>query len=305
MPHINIKHLLILCTTIVLMVTKSGFAYYDISDTKDKFHFKYERTASKWGKGERTFVLYDNFSHFSKTLYMEQLIFPNSDNFIPADQIPFNIPLRIIIRKSWTVDNAMANLLYANLKLKKLLDEYEALHKQSFKVIQESKTNKATVKFFTQNINSAPSVHNRWKKLTRSRRSSETKNRPLATLPSIKESSVQVDNRSEEIIVAKTEGEHIELKQQNIIKGNSGAVLENNRISVPKYAHNQNSGAKSSDVSNEQRPKRIQRNDASQPWLVHFFSNIVKYTIENKLESFIYLICFLLISSVLSSVFRR
>lgn len=58
---------------------------------------------------------------------------------MPADKIAFSLPVNIFIKRSVTPENLLTNLIYANLKLKKQLEEYEALQKRVSKLLNELK----------------------------------------------------------------------------------------------------------------------------------------------------------------------
>jgi len=106
-------------------------AYYQASETPKNTFFQKEKNYVPWGDKERSFALYDNFGHFSARQAPGSLLCPFADEFIPIDEIRWNHPLRISIRRPLSLENSLANMLYANLKLKKLVEEYVALQNRA------------------------------------------------------------------------------------------------------------------------------------------------------------------------------
>ncbi|MBU4099913.1 MAG: hypothetical protein KKH20_00870 [Proteobacteria bacterium] len=139
LPVNRIISSLLLCWIILLFAVGTAYSFYRISDGTEKLFFHREKSRATWNKDEKHFVVYDNFNHFSAKKNNKPIICSGSNDFVPADIINFNIPVDISIKRSITPDNLLANLIYTNLKLKKLLEEYEELQKRAKKLLAELK----------------------------------------------------------------------------------------------------------------------------------------------------------------------
>jgi hypothetical protein len=111
-----------------------------------------------WSKNENTFVLYDNFN--SGKIDNDQILFPKSKFFVSADLISIAFPMPIVFYSHTTTENAVADLLYANLKLKKLMEEYEKIQARSKKVMKEVKASSSRdFQYFFQQRNNTDSIY--------------------------------------------------------------------------------------------------------------------------------------------------
>ena len=61
----------------------------------------------------------------------DSVILPYSHNFVPTDILDPNVLLSLKIRSPIKPEDSLANLLYADLKLKRLIEERKALQKRS------------------------------------------------------------------------------------------------------------------------------------------------------------------------------
>lgn len=121
--------LLCLCT----FLPKATFAYYP--EIEKDFFFVKERSYSDWPQGERRFVIYDNYSYSLESGTKLPFISPLTNEFVPADIIIGNIPLTDFFRENLGVQDHLANLLYADLRLKKILEEYAQVQKSAYELI--------------------------------------------------------------------------------------------------------------------------------------------------------------------------
>lgn len=100
-----------------------------------------ERGNAPPSKHEIFFTIQDNFALFDEELDSPPILLPNSDYFVPADIIEINLPLYGTF--SHTVepsDDPIANLLYANLKIKQLLEEYAAIQERAKLLLEDTST---------------------------------------------------------------------------------------------------------------------------------------------------------------------
>jgi len=125
------------CCLILGLLTAEGRAYYHPGDRPEPLFFQKERAYARPGDGERSFVIYDNFTSPLGKHQQGPVIYPGSVDFVPADVISINLPLRIAIRYPQTMENSLSNLLYANLKLRGLIEKYRALQQRSRELLAE------------------------------------------------------------------------------------------------------------------------------------------------------------------------
>lgn len=135
MVNTRIVNCLIWCWAFLMLAAGPAHAFYHANEKSEDLVFQRERFHGTWGKGERAFALYDNFNCFSAKHHQGPAIYPSSDKFVPADVFVCNIPLRIAIRQTMTVEDSLADLVYRNLKLKKLLEEQEAQKERALEVL--------------------------------------------------------------------------------------------------------------------------------------------------------------------------
>ena len=84
----------------------------------------------------------DNFNLFTKQDGTSPILLPHSDYFVPADIININIPLfSIFSHPPQQAGEPIANLLYANLKIKKLLEEYAEIQERAKELLNTKPAN--------------------------------------------------------------------------------------------------------------------------------------------------------------------
>ncbi|MFH0726878.1 MAG: hypothetical protein V2B19_11105 [Pseudomonadota bacterium] len=109
-------------------------AYYDIPEHPPTNFAQEERqNASPGVRG--TFVLYEHVDPAVSGMLKPPPLTYFSDRFIPADKIPANQPIHMVPRRPIDPANEVANSLYANLKLKLLLEEYAELQTRARKML--------------------------------------------------------------------------------------------------------------------------------------------------------------------------
>lgn len=78
------------------------------------------------------FAIQDNLNLFAEKTTSPPILLPASDNFVPADIIESNMPIFSLFRNPLTASqDPFANFLYANLRIKKLLDEYAKIQERA------------------------------------------------------------------------------------------------------------------------------------------------------------------------------
>ncbi len=82
------------------------------------------------------FTVQDNLDLFTRRDGTSPIILPHSDYFIAADIINANLPIfGIFSHPTKPAGDPIANLIYANLKLKKLVEEYTNLQEKARKLL--------------------------------------------------------------------------------------------------------------------------------------------------------------------------
>ena len=107
-------------------------AYWLESPKPEPFTMPGERENAPPSNQKGILTIQDNFNLFTKQDGTNPILLPHSDYFVPADIININIPLfNIFSHPPQQTGDPTANLLYANLKIKKLLEEYTAIQKRA------------------------------------------------------------------------------------------------------------------------------------------------------------------------------
>ncbi len=83
-------------------------------------------------KEQRNFTIQDNLQLFSKTDRSAPLLLPVSEFFVSPDIINANLPIFSLFRQPATFSqDPFADTLYANLRVRKLLEEYAEMQKRA------------------------------------------------------------------------------------------------------------------------------------------------------------------------------
>ncbi len=180
-----------ICWMFLFLLVDTGYAYYHIGDNEKptQYSFCHERMLSRGDERQQHLVIYDNFHSLRKNQDRQQLIYPFSNNFVPLDRIPFEFPLRISIRRSSSVDNSLANLVYANLRIKKLLDEYRELRKLTKQKGQNKRSSNAqglSISEIRENSKDPEAIYGKWKELTRKYNADRNNINPSGSFVSIR-----------------------------------------------------------------------------------------------------------------------
>jgi len=139
-PTTQVFQKLLLLIFLLLTITQNANAYW-LESTTEPFSLR-EREHAPPAEGKMFFTIQDNFELFTDKIDSAPLLLPHSDYFVPADIIDINLPLfGIFSHPAKPVEDPIANLLYANLKIKKILDEYAEIQKRAAELLQDQSTN--------------------------------------------------------------------------------------------------------------------------------------------------------------------
>jgi hypothetical protein len=249
---------------------------------------------------ENTFVLYDDF--ISNSAEKNQILFPKSKFFIPVDLISVAFPLPIVFHNHTTTENAIADLLYANLKLKQLMEEYEKIQASSKKIIENVKTsssNSKDFKYFSQHKDNKYSIYN----MNRSVQESSVKigeiNRKFANV-SPRTLSAKQPNGFKPSFTLQT-GEKGSFRPSGYKPSGAG----NTTHSSIDNGENLSSGAANNQTATEKVKPDRRRQNVEISDFANTVNRVILYLIKNKGEAVFYIIGLYFILLFFSAIFRR
>jgi hypothetical protein len=114
-----------------------GHAFYYSEENDCETVFRAERRAAPPQGGKSLLVVYDGLSCMSQNDQHDAAVFPYSGNFVPADNIECNIPIRLKLRAPAQLDGDVDMRLFAYLELKKLQEEYKELRRRARELLTE------------------------------------------------------------------------------------------------------------------------------------------------------------------------
>lgn len=298
----GIKQYAVLCLMSVFFIPDMGYAYYHGDSKITGHYFQHERCYGQWSNGERTFVVYDNFDSQPEKR-QRQMIYPHSGNFIAVDRINTNLPFYFSIRQSSTVENSLANFLFANLELKKLLDEYEKLHTRARALSIGSLRSKINTGNIAENKSgSTSSIYTNLRELTR-RFNASTRNARLLNSSYEKYGSLSLAQvESKEALSSREQGSDFE--QQNDKKDKS--IVEERGEPIDQVRPPSNQDTETSEFRDYRRGRvqKMQEN-VPLPLPIRVFFRIIKYVNENRIEVLIFVAGFIFLITLLSSTRRK
>jgi len=275
-----------------------GNAFYqsDLSSKEDLFQFERKHVLSH--NAENSFTVYDNINdpatkHFEKTL-----IYPRSDFFVPADLIAYNLPINIDIPHLVTVENYLANLVYANLMIKKLLKEQKALQERARNALEGLSVPFIDSKLSTFDLKSRDrSIHNIWIDLNRDQliAAQHAGSADLSGIETLTDLRMRLRG-------AGAEGTALYLATGSLSKrsGRSELYLSDDHMRTSRYrrANGANASIPSSGTAPEAPPhvsgqaKMTGAYDKSpdMPWVIRLPSIMAKYVVAHPFEGLFYLI---------------
>lgn len=114
-----------------LLAMASSANGYWLENEPEPFSLR-EREHAPPSKEKIFFTIQDNFELFSDIVEHPPHLLPYSDYFIPADIIDANVPIFSLFSHSpLPAKDPLVNLLYANLRVKKLLEEYAEVQQRA------------------------------------------------------------------------------------------------------------------------------------------------------------------------------
>jgi hypothetical protein len=233
-----------------------------------------------WSDNENTFALYDNLN--LNSIDKNQILFPKSKFYVSADLISVAFPMSIVFYSHISTENALADLLYANLKLKKLIEEYEDIQKVSKKLIWNSQ-------YLFQQRDNAGSIYQNTRRL--------------------KESSIQTTEESSVFLNIQTHP--LVSNQPNSLRpffgGNNRFIPKTESVAI--QTHENSTQVQNKTFENEDKLVKGNNNskgsDSVFVKIFVFLANIISYCIANKGEAFFYGMIMSFLFIFFSSLFKK
>jgi hypothetical protein len=295
---------LIVLLNVFAITINTAHAYYHPGARAEKIPLLRERNSFGGNKPEGNFFLYDNADCPSRENISYPIITVGSKNFVPADVIDCNIPVRIAISHPIVAENDLANLLYADLKLKKLYDEYKSLQKRTREILAG-----LSVPFISQSETNnpkpsrEPSVHSKKEEIVRENEIairyiplSSSRLQPIdITSPSDADplTSLFIGRQQSELPTITRSGQQtLDETGKEDVSGSS--VSEQQTEKTPP-----------SDNALQKKNKSLISDKEGVPWIFRIFMKFQDYMFSNPREVIITMLIFALIISFLLSARRR
>lgn len=248
----------------------------------------------------------------NQDMQVKKQFLSRSEAIIPADYLPFDAPLHNILSRQQPSEISLANLLYANLRLAKLLEEYAQLQKNARSLITDIKNSPLSNNNLTQaNIptspitlppgatnppsQTSPSIFKDWEKL---KKESSTLGNTLA------KSSNQNTARSN-ISLGPTLA-HIQPNATNTI--NDFKTQQTTQVPDTFGFQKPGHSTYATQTSEEEAPNKTRRFDideSSRPRIDRYILKIFRYFVANKLEATLLLILSILLLGFLSAILQK
>ncbi len=117
---------------LILAISPTAARAYDLIQSPEPFTMRGEREEAPPSARKGLFTVQDNFNPFTRNDGITPILLPHSDYFIAADMIDVNMPIfNIFSHPAMPNQDPLANLLYANLQLKKILEEYNEIQERA------------------------------------------------------------------------------------------------------------------------------------------------------------------------------
>ena len=269
---------------LIIFIQYSGYAFLHQNNIDDSL-FSNIANINK-GKIVKKYVLYNNIIHKRPG---NNLIFPDNDFFLPLDKIEINYFIQTATRLPIDADLSLSRQIYANLKLNKLLLDYEKSHKKLHNL-------NSTPLLKTPNKPAFIELSNKQSSLLRENKNllAEYRNIHRTTqndLLFVSKQAYKTQKSSDFILSLPTNTNNLDINNKNQI---TSLVISPKRIDQfkqPDYL-----GSKKEYFENQmgENPTRQVHNYNinSQPKTIVFFLSVMNYVKENKLETSIYFLCF-------------
>lgn len=241
------------------------------------------------------FTIQDHFNLFARQDGTSPILLPYSDSFVPADIINSNLPIYSIFGHPRNIEeDLIANLLYANLKIKKILEEYAKVQERAQKLLSFQSPTIPTGKMDIDFRDNTPQL-SITQKLNLLHDSLAALPAPLSNTytPEINHIA-QIINPQQQSTLPKNL--KIETDRQQIAR--SSTRIESN-VRTGMMSTSENTRQTTSGISQQSALSRVQEGkeapsgNAQLPWILELPSIISNYFFNNKIEALI--ICFIIL----------
>lgn len=110
----------------------SAFAFFQQKDRVDNLRIE-EKSIDKSLPHNNQFNIYDNFISPDS----EKYLIKHKKGFVAPDQISIHIPMTVLVRDSFYPETSIDRMMMANLRAKKLYDEYVELQKRAQQMVRD------------------------------------------------------------------------------------------------------------------------------------------------------------------------
>lgn len=227
-------------------------------------------------------------------------ILPVTSNRIPLDVLDCNPPVVLgLTRQAPRLEVSVQTLLYADLKLKKLLEEYAILQERAHELLN--------------NEQSPPRMQKAslWKPDSES--SGSRDHSPLYTMKRLLEAKRR--NESRRILMTRAKDNHLEHLQTMVTRSlasleerarKSSQSLNEMVTEILSYGKSIEVGSlskNSQSLSSQEKVHFRNKTDQSElPWILKNILNFIHYFFTHKLEAWVYIVCIAILSGVVVTV---
>ena len=276
-------------------ITASGQAFYKPAEIRDFYALNPELGKFSLVSGHNELAIYNNFYQFSEKKGQLNILCPVSKNFAAADIIDWDKSIKPYDRLVQSSNITLSNLLYANLKIKTLIDEYDALQQEASKCLSDY-----AVPFFNLKSNNfVPSFGKKsfYKKRENLVKSRQTLSRNIDISYSAFSNRIEIAqvNRTESVLPIMSsykEGKKEKSFTYQSVKPSPQTI----GAEVEKI--NGSQGENDNNRVNKERKKPDRSSNRELPWFFKILISFPQYCIENITEVAIYGTLLMLVISI-------
>lgn len=125
------------CLLLLIVERHYGYAFYHESNDSNLSSFQFERIRGFSPGSPGVLAVSDNYSCMPKKQSQKPLVYRNYDRFVAMDLLEINLPINVALYRPGSLDNSLSDIFYADLKLKKLQDEYGKLQGRARELLAE------------------------------------------------------------------------------------------------------------------------------------------------------------------------
>lgn len=112
-----------------------AYASYRKPDESNIVSFQHERINESWSHETKAFAVSDNYCYPLEKYGHGPTVHFSSNKFVAMDLLEINLPVKVAVYRPASLDNNLSDVFYADLKLKKLREEYKALQERARRLL--------------------------------------------------------------------------------------------------------------------------------------------------------------------------